>query len=487
MINIQTKIHDRYSVEFKIWFKTDSNQKINKFTVNSWIFIPYNLDINHTTYSKGMFYRDIRTNIRLITPVYNIDKIAHTGSEPITFLRQAFKRVSDIPDEKNIADYEYNIKMFAAIFKSSLRNQVFHIMDEKNIAGREEECALLIKETCQVLNSYRELSKMLDNPVIPRVCSDYFQFGDEFLGNIINRQFFRLLNHLKINDPCLYEKEKEGFLSLLQNEVSYRRERGYPVVDKLSSNKNRDLVYRSGALKKYTESELFLNATKKRDAVLVEQIYLSIAAGISMIFATAIAFSFQLRYGSFTMPLFVALVVSYMLKDRIKDLTRYYFAHKLKDKYYDNVTNISLNNTGIGWSREGVDFIKEEKVLPKVMSIRARTPLLESDNRSSEEKILLYRKLVEIDREQLDINSEYPVSGINDIMRYNISSYLNKMDDPFVPLYVITPEGEYEEVTGEKIYYLNFIMQLKYGENEFFKRYRLVFNRMGINEIEELL
>jgi hypothetical protein len=175
-----------------------------------------------------------------------------------------------------------------------------------------------------------------------------------------------------------------------------------------------------------------------------------------------------------------------MLKDRIKDLVRYYFAHKLKEKYFDNVTTISLNNVRIGWSREGVDFIKEEKVLPMVMKIRDRTPLLESDNRSSEEKILLYRKLVEIDREQLDKNSEYYISGVNDIMRYNISTYLNKMDDPYVPLYVITPEGDYDEVTGEKIYYLNFVIQLKYGEKEVFKRYRLVFNRTGINEIEEL-
>ena len=37
-----------------------------------------------------------------------------------------------------------------------------------------------------------------------------------------------------------------------------------------------------------------------------------------MIFATGIAFAFQQKYGNFTIPLFVALVISYMLKDRIK-------------------------------------------------------------------------------------------------------------------------------------------------------------------------
>jgi hypothetical protein len=42
------------------------------------------------------------------------------------------------------------------------------------------------------------------------------------------------------------------------------------------------------------------------------------------------------------MPFFVALVVSYMLKDRIKELGRYYFAHKLGKNYYDHKTKLPL-------------------------------------------------------------------------------------------------------------------------------------------------
>ncbi|MGE4415428.1 MAG: hypothetical protein AB7D08_08910, partial [Bacteroidales bacterium] len=262
---------------------------------------------------------------------------------------------------------------------------------------------------------------------------------------------------------------------------------GYPTVEKESTNGNRDLVYRSGALKKYIESELFLSVKKKKDGALVEQLYYSVAAGISMIFATAIAFSFQMRFGSFTIPLFVALVVSYMLKDRIKELSRYYFAHKMKEKYFDNKTSISINEHTIGLSKEGVDFIKNNMVPADVLRIRNRTPLLEADNRYTEEKILLYRKLMELNREQLDLNSEYYISGINEILRFNLSSYLLKMDDPDVPLYILNQDGSYQEITGSKVYYLNFVIQLKYKLFESFKRYRVVFNRTGIIEVEELL
>ena len=110
----------------------------------------------------------------------------------------------------------------------------------------------------------------------------------------------------------------------------------------------------------------FLNAKKKREGIIAEQVYFSVAAGISMIFATAIAFSFQQRYGNFTMPFFVALVVSYMLKDRIKELFRYYFAHKHRSKYFDNKTTFGIGHNQIGWSREGFDFISQSNILFKI-------------------------------------------------------------------------------------------------------------------------
>lgn len=61
------------------------------------------------------------------------------------------------------------------------------------------------------------------------------------------------------------------------------------------------------------------------------------------------------------------------------------------------------------------------------------------------------------------------------------------MDDPEVPLYILSKENGYQQITGSKVYYLNFVMQFRYNQYESFKRYRIVFNRNGIIEIEELL
>ena len=186
-------------------------------------------------------------------------------------------------------------------------------------------------------------------------------------------------------------------------------------------------------------------------------------------------------------PLFVALVVSYMLKDRIKELMRYYFAHKRKAKYFDNKITVSIKDNIVGYSKEGFDFISERRVPAEVLKIRNRSAMLEADNRYTKEKIILNRKLLQVDRPKLDESSQYFVAGINEIIRFSVQSYLSKMDNPETTLYATNDQGQLELTRGSKVYYLNFIIQLKYLDFESFKRYRIAFNRNGIKEVEEML
>ena len=47
-------------------------------------------------------------------------------------------------------------------------------------------------------------------------------------------------------------------------------------------------------------------------------------------------------------------------------------------------------------------------------------------------------------------------------------------------------EADYGLIMGDKIYYLNFLIQLLHGEQVEYKRYRLVINRDGIQEIQKM-
>jgi len=485
MIEDFVKIHDKFSFEVKLSFFARKKIKVSEFAVNTWLYVPNSLNVNPSNYEKKDFYHDLKSNIRLITPVYLLRDILNGADSPLALLENAMLQMASNPTRTNINAYEYHIKIFVSIIKSAVRNETTHIL-HNNIS---EDTHFLIESFIdnieKISKAYRDLRRIINVPTVQKELMNYYFFGDEFMSNVIEQHAFRLLNRLKYCNDSKNAHSCQQLKDLITQERNYKIQKNYLITSKENSENNRELVHRANLLKRYAENVLFLSARKKKEGVLKEQIYYSLAAGFSMIFATAIAFSFQMKYGNFTMPFFVALVVSYMLKDRIKDLMRYYFAHKLGRSYFDYKTDINLNDNNIGWSKEAVDFISEDKVPAEVVRVRNRSAILEADNRNNNEKIILYRKLVQIDRKKLDLCSNYPLGGINEIIRFNIFNFIQKMDDPEVPLFFLDEKGNPVIINAEKIYYLNVIMQFRYEEQLEYKRYRLVVNRNGIKDIEK--
>ena len=484
MIEIQAKVHDKFSVEFKIGFRAKKRSEVSDFTMDTWIFIPNSMDINPLTYNKSHFYRDIKSYLRLITPVYLLRDIAQTDSLPFRSLEESFRNLASVHTRTAMAAYESQIKMFAAILKSALRDELTHLKQNKIEEDRTYLCREYIKNTRTIANAFRKLRRVINVSTVTEEELGYYCFTDEFISNLIEQHTYKLLNLLAKGFPPTYDLLKEELEEFLRDELAYKQEQGYLLVESKSRTHNRDFLYRAGLLKKYVESELFLTASKKSNTFVAEQVLYSLAAGVAMIFATVVSFSFQKKFGNFTMPLFVALVISYMLKDRIKDLMRYYFAHKVGGKFFDNKIRISRKNEPIGWSKEGFDFIAENKIPREIMEIRDRSALLNAENRNVDEKIILYRKRVRLNRKQLSKNNGYPIPGINDIIRFNVSEFMRKMDNPEIALGCMDESGAFMKTNGEKIYYLNFIMQFEYEEQYEYKRYRIMLNQLGIKKIE---
>lgn len=486
MISLQTKIHDKFSLEFKVAYKSGRKNQLNNYKLNTWIFVPNSLDINRESYTREDFYKDLRTNIRLITPVFLLRDIASGDAIPLRNLETAMKQMASAPSRTNISEYEYQIKMFAAIFKSSLREQLNYLISYVKPDEKAKQITVFLNELVHLLDAYRQLIDIIKVPTVSTTVFDYFNFADEFLTNLTEKELFGLIRKLKKMDEEVSRAVNPLLLSVLEQEEKHKTEKNYLRVNSDSPNKNSDLVFRLGALKKYIESDLFLNVRKKRDGVFIEQFYYSIAAGLSMIFATGIAFSIQQKYGNFTMPLFVALVVSYMLKDRIKELMRYYFAHKISSKYFDNKTRICVKENEIGVSKESFDFIHDINAPADIIRVRNRIPLVEAENRYAKEKIILFKKTVVIDRKKLDASTNFDIEGVVEIVRFNFQSFIRKTDNPEVPLFVLSEKEGVEKILATKNYYLNIILQYSHDEGETFRRYRVGFNREGINSLQEM-
>jgi hypothetical protein len=119
------------------------------------------------------------------------------------------------------------------------------------------------------------------------------------------------------------------------------------------------------------------------------------------------------------------------------------------------------------------------------MSRRARPDLLEAENRVAGEQIILYRKLVRVDAAALARYNQYNTAGVNDITRFSVAGLLTKMDNREYHLDIPGEGRAHGVVVGEKVYYLNFLMQFQYDGKVNYRRFRLTLTHDGIQEVQE--
>lgn len=486
MISIQAKQHDNFSVEFKFGYNCIEDGVKDKFSVNAWIFVPNSLDINPENYGKKQFYRDIKSNIRLITPVYLLRDIAQDTSLPLVSLKKALQNVVSNSSTSSLNAYEYHLKMFAAIFKSALRDHVAHLTSIRSLESAEYLVDDYVNSSQLVLNKFRSLYQIIDVPTVSDRTRSFFRMSDEFMSHVVVLRTTRMLTALEVSGCSQSQSHiRQKFIDLIQEERKYMAIMGYETLNG-DPEHDRQLVFHHGMLKKYVESELYIRLDKKKDGVAVEQLYYSIAAGVAMIFATGVAWQTQVKYGNITWPLFIALVVSYMLKDRIKDLLRYYFAHKLGDKYFDKKATIAIGDKKVGVIKEGFDFISRAKTPDVVMKMREKASFVEDESHIFEEKILLYRKHVEISDSALAQIDAYPMKGVNEIIRLHLNRFTHKMDNPEVPIHSFDAEGNMMTSSVQKIYYVNVVFQLQHEGEAEYHHFRLTMTRNGVQAIDEI-
>jgi hypothetical protein len=479
MISIKPKIHDSNTLEFKVGFVSNDGKTYDDFYMNTWIFIPEVLDVNKHTYSKETFYNDTISYLRLITPHYELRELTDTHSLPFTRIKEACEN----PVNEN-KEFETEVKMYASIVKSSMREAYIKITQQTNEEARRSLACDLIEQAKQVTTMYRSLRPTLLESESGKQVAVFYDFGDEFISNIVEQHLGRIVKLLNPRSKSDGGPLLPMLTQLLDSEHKYRRSRKYLEVEPNSADDNRQFVYHASQLKKYIESNLYLPTHKRRNTAFLEQVAFSVAAGISMVFATVVSFAFQQTYGNFTLPFFIALVISYMFKDRIKDLIRNYFAHGLGSRFYDYLIRIRVGLRNIGKVKEGFDFVSPQDVSRHVNEKRARkNPLVV--NRGVDEQVIQYRKYVHLRRKAVDQLSAYPINGINNIVRYNLAGFMRKMDNPKVPLYVNQGDAANNFTYGDKAYYLNFIIQCKYEGKSEYKRYRVCLCRDGIKNIEE--
>ena len=489
MVKEKIRIHGGESFEIDLGYLYDNENKSSTYHIDAYIFTPRSLDINKETYSKKKFFQDLKTNIRFTTPVYGLKDIIEGENSAFEKLNTSIDKFLKNPTKENTKQYRYHVKMFVSIFRSSLSKHVSRIISKK----QNTEKKILIDELFSTINSivdnYRGLANRLKIDIVKEREKNVFQFGNEFLSYTIEKQYLILIKKLSKRKDDVFQEELNLSKAFLEKELEYQKKNRILRLKSDGNKSNEHVVYRRGILRKFAEDRLFLNTRTEKEGVMVEQIIFSLAAGFAMIFATSVAFFSQQYYGNFTMPFFIALVISYMAKDRIKELVRSNINNRIQARYFfDHKTEIISGDEEIGVCKESFDFIENKKIPAEVKESRRTEHLTEIENDWKGENVMRYRKKVTIYNKRFKkIFKEYDISGIKDIVRLNSSRFTTKMSSPYLPFYAWSDkEKKVIKIKGEKVYHFNIILVFKYKKERHIKRYRIYLNKKGIKRIEKV-
>lgn len=488
MIDEEIRLHNKSQIEFKYNYTFPNNDKNNFYQIDTYIFIPNSLNINYYSYPPEHFYRDLQSNIRLKTPTYSLFDLDKNDNTPFVNLKKETEKLVYISNKDNVYLFEDNLKMFCSVFRTSIRDHILLIQQNSNTIKSNDLLNHFLQSVPKIAVQYRSLFDKIDRKEIIEEAFLIFRFGDEYLSLLIESVCFRLVDLFEDNKVKLSKEQIDSLYQILNFEKNYRIREGYSSVP-VPNEDNEEYVYRRSVLKKFASSVLYLNTKYVREGRILEQLLYSIAAGIAMVFATIIAFYFQMLYGNFTFPFLMALVVSYMLKDRLKDSLKLLFVKKFLGRKFDHKFKIfSSNGKSIGFCKESCRFLKAEYIPKDIMKIRNRERFTEIEKGFFlSENIIHHQKLIQLNSS--DLKKSFPsfkTEGITDITRFTILKFLEKMDESKEIISLVN-QNQREKIHAKKVYHINLVIKYTSSSGESIKKFRVVLDKKGIKRIEEPL
>jgi hypothetical protein len=497
------KIHDSYQLEIKLDYSLIENKNTN-YQVHTYFFVPYSLDIDSSRYTSDEISSNIMNYIRLKTPPFNLEEFLTNESSPL----KVIDTLMDFPDWRK--DNKINtqiieqLKLLGAMIKTAIRDHL-DLIHQRLLEAPTDEVAVhylesliknYLKGVSKAGKSYRKLFRYFNTANISPELFQAYQRTDEFISTQFEEgtvDLYRMLEEYFEDETQaeLVQNFREDLQDLAQSEIEHRQAMGYRSILR-EEGPNEEFVYLTSALKKYTSDVLHLQISQQREGFLLEQVGFAIAAGLAMIFATVVAFYFQASYGSLTFPVFIALVVGYMFKDRIKELMRRWIAGALVGKFFDH--RIDIRKEGkrkkLGTIKKKVFFTKLDRVPKKVRRKReeAITDIL--DDEFAGESVLCHAREINLRANAFQgiFSSNLPVSGINDIIRIDIRFLLNRMDEPIDTRYILGKEG-IRSVKARRVYYVYVVSKYKSispHKETLYNLHRIVLSRKGIIRVESL-
>jgi hypothetical protein len=502
-IQLRVLQHDRYQIEFKLSYRL-APEKRTRYRITTYIFAPPTLDINPSTYLQADFYSDVQTYIRVKTPEMSLRRIVKDPTSPLAVMNE----ILATPDWMRSVELTWQLvdsfKFLRAMLKTTLRSRLAKLRrkaaqwdEEKgaDVASAKvtKQVQRLLDELSAITEKYREIGPQLNQPGVDHVAIQSYRLTDESISLLVEATLVECFRQTTryVGEPA--RSQLTARICQLNDDEGYRRRSlGYHPLVLQKDSDNEEFLYWRSVLKKFTSSVLYLSTSVHREGGTLEQFLFAVAAGIAMAVATMLTFRYQQKYPQYTFALLFAFVIIYMIKDRLKEGSKFFFSRLLRNVLFDRRTVIRTmdGEHKLGYLREKVTIGDDSQVTPPVMVARNRSLVTEIDNAGLGETVIRYSKTVTLYRDAFDAPFAHgpDVTGIVDIMRYNVRPFLHKMANPSQRLTYLEA-GKLHTVVAHRVYFLNFVIVTSSQsdpQQRSYQRVRVMLDRKGIQRVEIL-
>jgi len=502
----EVHIRDKYQFELKSEYLPVQTKGEPSYTTELYLFSPSSLYVNNTTYSKQEFYRDQTSLIRYKTPLLSLERLfSDEADSPLTVLKG---RIASGKPTPHFREELYELKLFANVVRSRIRDRVNHIIDQLGVTGNKLHYQLLHTKTLHFLERVKEVKEAKKELGKEILASDAFralkgdwECIDEFISVTIQHYLTVLLSVIRGAKEKIFRDADTLLTKMITEEDLYRRERHYPTVFSSSNPEvTSRAIWRLGELNKYVFEVLFLNIKRKEPKAKFQAISSMVAAGLAMFVYIALLAWQGVGIGGgagttivINSTAFILLsVFFYIIKDRLKEGVKSLSTRLASHLYPDYTTDIRLpeSDKAIGKVSEFFSFLERSDVAEDVLKLRDGVAKDELQEVRLLEKILYFRKDVEIFPEA--VRGDKRLRRVNDIFRFNVNQFLFKASDAKEDYLILNPmTGELEVIICPKIYHVylvlkkTFLTRFRQKRIEF-DAFRLIIDKEGIRGIERL-
>ena len=490
---IDLRKHSSRHLETKLVLPIPETKRYER-EIHYYLFSPPQLYVNRSTYQEERILHKFQSHGRYSSPEITLEELLdmENALSPLTVLKHytndLLKDVTAVAERNVIHELQTIVNSVRHENKACLQDckDMVKLGMIDDLANTLERWNANASKLCQQVRDQVEAIKTKFSPDNRLMIA--FLWADEALSTIFEKQAIDLY----MASSSIQEKAPEVLASLLvfsRTEFEYRAEQDYSS----GSNNPETVQYRKAALKKWTQSSLYLVPSISRWPRRVKEILAGTAAAIAMAFATLTAIFAETTFLRNSLQWALIVIIGYVFKDRIKEWLRLFFNAVLPRMMADEISSFisPKTNKKICSSRIKLKFTDFDELSPQIKEIRKDKNNPFRDMLPKEDVIHYTRDLTMhplshqgLERERFPRENNFTL-----VTRIRLDDYLKEMDDPNDVVFRMDPNAdELDQLNSERVYHLHLVIR-EYSKKEDldnYSHYTVVMNKSGIVRIEQM-